>query len=260
MDDADVLIRENQGLRERLSLLSQASLRINASLDLDTVLQDVLDSARSLTGARYGVITLLDEAGRVQDFLASGMTGEEARRLWDSPDGTRIFDYLGGLSQPLRIPDLLGLLEQLGIPGFRPPFPVDGPVSFLAAPALHRGERVANIFVAGRTEGPEFTPEDEETLVMFASQAALVIANARRYREERRARQDLETLVNTSPVGVVVFDARTGAPVSFNREAMRLVDALRDPGQPPEELLEVITVRRAEAASCGWEKFRWRRR
>ena len=68
----------------------------------------------------------------------------------------------------------------------------------------------------------EFTKEDEETLVMFASQAALVIANARAYREERRARADLETLVNTSPVGVVVLDARTGAPVSFNREAARL--------------------------------------
>ena len=60
---------------------------------------------------------------------------------------------------------------------------------------------------------------DEETLVMFAAQAALVIVNARRYRDEQRARTDLETLIDTSPVGVAVFDARTGAPVSFNREA-----------------------------------------
>ena len=51
---------------------------------------------------------------------------------------------------------------------------------------------------------------------MFASQAAMVMANARRYRDEQRARNDLETLINTSPVGVVVFDCRTGAPVSFN--------------------------------------------
>ena len=38
---------------------------------------------------------------------------------------------------------------------------------------------------------------------MFSSQAALVIANARRYREQQQARDDLETLINTSPVGVV---------------------------------------------------------
>ena len=50
-------------MRERLSRLSEASLRINESLDFDTVLQWVLDSARSLTAARYGVITLLDGEG-----------------------------------------------------------------------------------------------------------------------------------------------------------------------------------------------------
>ena len=34
---------------------------------------------------------------------------------------------------------------------------------------------------------------------MFASQAALVIANAHWYRDEQRARADLETLIHTSP-------------------------------------------------------------
>ena len=48
-------------------------------------------------------------------------------------------------------------------------------------------------------------PNTADALVMFASQAAMVIANARRYRDEQRARADLETLINTSPVGVVVL-------------------------------------------------------
>ena len=46
---------------------------------------------------------------------------------------------------------------------------------------------------------------------MFASQAALVISNARQHRDALRARNDLETLIDTSPVGVVVFDGKTGA-------------------------------------------------
>ena len=58
---------------DRLSRLSAASLRINGSLDFDTVLQGVLDSARSLTAARYGVMTLLDHAGRVDDRLVLGL-------------------------------------------------------------------------------------------------------------------------------------------------------------------------------------------
>ena len=80
MDREDDLMRENQALRERLSRLSEAGLRINESLDFDTVLQEVLDSARALTQARYGVITLLDESGRVLDYLSSGLTSEEAER------------------------------------------------------------------------------------------------------------------------------------------------------------------------------------
>ena len=44
----DELQRENEALRERLTRLSEASLRINETLDFDTVLQEVLDSARTL--------------------------------------------------------------------------------------------------------------------------------------------------------------------------------------------------------------------
>ena len=71
---------------------------------------------------------------------------------------------------------------------------------------------------------------------MFASQAALVIANARRHRDEQRARSGLETLVNTTPVGVLVLDARTGNPASVNREARRIVSGLCAPGGSAEQL------------------------
>ena len=246
LQNADELMREIEALRVRLSRLSEASLRINESLDLGTVLQGVLDSARSLTDARFGVITLLDDSGGIQDFLSSGMTAEEAGQLWDLPDGMRLFEYLNGISEPLRLPDLLGHIRSMGLPELRPPLPVGPAVSFLAAPVLHQDERVGNIYVAEKESSEEFTREDEDTLVMFASQAALVIANARRHRDEQRARNDLETLIDTSPVGVVVFDARTGAPVSFNREVRRIVEGLRMPDQPPEQLLEVLTVRRAD--------------
>ena len=41
--------RDHEALQERLTRLSEASLRINESLDFDQVLQGVLDAARSLT-------------------------------------------------------------------------------------------------------------------------------------------------------------------------------------------------------------------
>ena len=62
----------------------------------------------------------------------------------------------------------------------------------------------------------------------------------------RRQIQALETLIETLPVGVVVFDGATGAPVSFNQEARRIVEGLGKPGHPVEELLDTITCRRAD--------------
>ena len=252
MQQADDLKRENEALRDRLSRLSEASLRINESLDLDAVLQGVLDSACLLTGARYGVIATLDDAGQVEDFLASGLTPEEAQRLWEMPEGLSFFAYLSRIPGPLRVGNFHSHTRSLGLPEFRPPAPVS---SFLAAPIRHRGESVGNINLAKREPGQEFSREDEETLVMFASQAALVIANARRHRDERRARADLETLINTSPVGVVVFDARTGVPVSINRETRRILGELHEPDRPVEDLLGIVTVRRADGRDISLEEL-----
>ena len=131
----------------------------------------------------------------------------------------------------------------IGLGEFRSPVAL---TAFMAAPILHQGVRSGHICVGSGEPGREFTKEDEETLVMFASQAAPVIANARAYREERQARTDLETLVNISPVGVVVLASRTGASVSFNREAARLVQGLRDEGQGPEDILDAVTCVRAD--------------
>ncbi|MXY79050.1 MAG: GAF domain-containing protein, partial [Chloroflexi bacterium] len=236
---------EIKALRERLTRLSEASRRINESLDFEKVLQEVLDSACSLAGARYGIMTLPGDSGRIEDFLSSGMTAEESRGLWDLPERWQLFEYLSD-SKPLRVPDLLGHIRSAGLPEFRPPLPIGPAVSFLAAPIRRQGKQVGNIFVAEKEAGEEFTREDEELLVMFAAQAAMVIGNARTYREEQRARADLETLINTSPVGVVVFDVKTGAPKSFNREAARIVDHLREPDQSPEQLLDVLSFVRAD--------------
>ena len=68
-------------------------------------------------------------------------------------------------------------------------------------------------------------------------------------------RGGLETLIETSPVGVVVFDAVKGTPVSFNREALRIVGGLLDPDQTSDELSDVLTVRRADGSEFSLAEF-----
>ena len=245
-------MQENEALRERLSRLSEASLRINESLDFDTVLQEAVDGARALTASRYGAITVLGEAGQTPEFIVSGMSKEEHQGLWDMPQGRAFFEYLSGLEQPLRVSNVDSHLSAMNLPSFLPSVTVK---SLLIAPIRHQGVGVGTIYLAHDTDEREFTREDEETLVMFASQAAMAIANARRHREERQAKADLETLLDTSPVGVAVFDAATGGPRSFNREAMRLVDSLRSPDQSPVDLLDVMTCRRADGREFSLQEF-----
>ena len=62
-------------------------------------------------------------------------------------------------------------------------------------------------------------------------------------------------MIDTSPVGVAVFDAVTGAPTSFNREATRIVDGLLGPGQSPVDLLDVLTMRRADGREFSLQEF-----
>ena len=239
--DPDELHRQNKALRERHSRLSRALVRISASLDLDTVLREVVDSARAVTGARLGLITAIDERDGPHRFLTSGVATEDHRQLADWDEGQRLFEHLRTLPDPLRVGDLAGYVRRLGLG----PTVLSGS-SLQATPIRHQGVHLGSLVLTGKEGGREFTDDDEEMLVLFASQAAAAIANARAYRDELRARAKLEALVETSPVGVVLFDARTGALVSWNREATRIVEGLRMPGRPIEQLLEIVTSRGAD--------------
>ena len=250
MNSREELTREVELLRERISTLSAAILRVNATLDLDTVLGEVMESARELTGARYGVIVTVDEAGAPQDALFSGFTPEQERELTAWPDRARLFEHLRNLPGPLRLANLSDYVLALGIDSVWA-----FSRTFQGTPMRHREVEVGHFFLAEKANGGEFTDEDEEVLMLFASQAAAAILNARTHRDEKRARADLEALVETSPVGVVVFDARTGQPVSTNREANRIIEPLRTPGRPAEELLEVLTIRFADGREIALDRF-----
>ena len=239
--------------REWTSQLSAAILHINESLDVDSVLQEVVDSACALTGARYGLITTLGEGGVIQDLARSGITDEMLRQFEQWPDGLRLFEHFRDLPGVARLSDLLTYVRSHGYSDDLIPTR-----TFLGTPMHHRDAHVGNFFLGEKEGGQAFTDEDEEVLVLFASQAATAIANARAHRDEQRARADLEALVETSPVGVVVFEASTGRPVSFNREASRIAEALSVPGQSVqsvEGVLDELVCRRADGSEIPLAEF-----
>ena len=167
--------------------------------------------------------------------------------LGSLPKGLGILGYLNEIQQPLRLADLSAHCRSVGFPKNHPPMK-----TFLGVPIRHLGEPVGNIYLTEK-EGGEFSEEDEETLVMFASQAAIAISNALRYEEERRARNALETerrrlvaLVESSPVGVMVVDAATRTFASVNQEAERILGMSPEPGSTLVDYHQVAIYRRTD--------------
>ena len=223
---------------DRLSRMAEAWLRIASNLDIEAVLQGVIDGARSLTGARYGALVTFDDSGGIRDLVTSGMTSEERRRMGALPKGLGLLGYLNEVPRPLRLRDIASHPRSVGFPQNHPPMK-----TFLGAPIRHLGKSVGNIYLTEKEGGREFTPEDEDTLVLFAAQASMAIANALSYRAEQKARADLEALIDISPVGVLVFDAKTGDLVSNSEETRRILGGLKAPGHALNQLLEVMTLR-----------------
>ncbi len=71
------------------------------SLDISTILHEVVESACALTGARCGAIMTIDEAGRVQKYNSFGITQEQNRQLLAWPDGPKFFEHLRQLPGPV---------------------------------------------------------------------------------------------------------------------------------------------------------------
>ena len=240
---------EDGGAGDRASALSAAILRVGESLDLETVLREIVEGARNLTGARVGIVATVDGSGFPGEHVFSGFTPDAERELTEWADGLGLVEHLNGLPGPLRVADLQAYTRSVGLT----PVPTL-PDTFQGTPVRHRGVGVGYLFLGEKAGGEAFTAEDEETLLLFAAQAAAAIGNARAHRGELRARKNLEALVETSPVGVVVFDGG-GRVASLNREARRIVESLREPDGSLEELLDVVVCRRADGREASLAEF-----
>ncbi len=83
MKMADDREHSTKTLQARLSMLNQAVARIKEQTDLENVLQEVIDSARTITDASYGVITFLTNPPR--DYRVTWAPVDDRFRTWLDP-------------------------------------------------------------------------------------------------------------------------------------------------------------------------------
>ena len=168
------LTRQN---RELLALHA-AGLGILGERDLEALLQRVVENARELLGARYGALSLLREEGGIETFIVSGITPEERALLGPPPVGHGLLGVVLNEGTTLRLEDLTRDPRSVGFPAGHPPMR-----SLLAVPVAAHGRVMGNLYLTEKEGAPAFDEDDEETLLRFATLAALAIENARLHRQ-----------------------------------------------------------------------------
>jgi signal transduction histidine kinase len=170
-------------------MLLEAGLALSSELSLSVVLQRITELAAEITGARYGALGVLGPDRRIAEFLTTGITQEQRRAIGDLPVGHGILGVLIGDAEPLRLRDISEHPQSVGFPPNHPPMR-----SFLGAPVKARGRVFGNIYLTEKQGAEEFSAEDEENLVVLATQAAVAVENARLYEEARQRERRLEAV------------------------------------------------------------------
>jgi len=168
-------------LAARLREVSEATLAVTSELDLDRALQKVVDSARELVNARYGALGVArPDLSGLSRFIVSGMEPEQIAAIGEWPRGLGLLGALLREPRPLRLKNIAEDPRSVGFPPHHPPMR-----SFLGVP-IRWGDRIlGNFYMADKVGAEEFSQEDEDILVLFASHAAVAIENARRFTETR---------------------------------------------------------------------------
>lgn len=171
------LIERMQGHLERqnqeLLSLHTAALDVYRELSLDAVLQKVVDQARALTDARYGALSVINDENRITTFVTSGISAEQRALIGDPPVGHGLLGVVLHEAHRLRLPDIRRDPRSVGFPAHHPEMR-----SLLAVPILCSGPFRGNLYLADKSDGQGFTVDDEESLVRFATTAAIAIDNA----------------------------------------------------------------------------------
>ena len=175
--------------RDRKDVLLEAGLTLASELSLPMVLQRIVDLAAEVTDARYGALGVIGDGDELVEFITTGMSARQRRDIGALPRGRGVLGLLIKNPQAVRITNIAAHPRSVGFPPNHPPMH-----SFLGAPVQAMGRVFGNIYLTEKRGALAFTGEDEESLVVLATQAGVAIANASLYEEVRLRERWLNAL------------------------------------------------------------------
>ncbi|MEP7288802.1 MAG: GAF domain-containing protein [Chloroflexota bacterium] len=168
--------------QERLAKLYEVSRVIGSSLDLQTVLDQVMDAIIQLTAAERGFLMLLDDDGKLNVRVA---------RNFDQAtlDSSAFALSRTVISRILETGQAIVTTNAQEDPRFAGQQSVVAHAlrSIMASPLRVRGQIIGVTYVDNRVRSGLFSPQDLDVLDAFAAQGAVAIDNARLFKATDQA-------------------------------------------------------------------------
>jgi GAF domain-containing protein len=115
----------------------------------------LVEEGRTLVGARYGALGVLNQARTgLEQFLTVGLSEPEARAIGARPTGRGILGVLITDPAPLRLRELGADEHSYGFPVNHPPMK-----SFLGVPSRAKDEVFGNLYLTDKVGADDFTDE-----------------------------------------------------------------------------------------------------
>jgi PAS domain S-box-containing protein len=171
-----------QRLSLRLSNLVEVGVDLAGQRDVETLLQGFCRAARHLGTARYAVLGVLDEEGKLNLF-ARGLWSDDLEPFGELGPRDGVLGRLLEERRPLRLRP--GGPRELGLPPSHPPL-----ASFLGVPFASPTRVYGWLYLADRLGAAEFGEEDEQLVSTLAAQVGLAYENLLLCEEVQQAHEE----------------------------------------------------------------------
>jgi signal transduction histidine kinase len=164
-----------------MASLDEATRGIAGVLSVDEVLQVIVDRVRDLVRARYAALGIVDEGGRIERFITSGISAAQRARIGPPPVGRGLLGLIIRENRSYRIAEIADHPDSSGFPANHPAMH-----SFLGVPVAVKGHPVGNLYLTDKGGSAEFSEQDQRLVETFALHAGIAIENARLHEQVQR--------------------------------------------------------------------------
>ena len=178
---------------EELLTLNRVAVAITSELDLDSLLQQIVDSARELVGCRYAALGVVGPDGYISRFPTSGISPTEREQIGAPPRGHGLLGVMLRAGHSLRIADMRTDPRRSGFPPNHPQM-----TSLLGVPIFVQGRLMGDLYLTDKIAGPAFSEEDEWLVQLLATHAATALTNAQLHSEVRQERARSQALLHVT--------------------------------------------------------------